>query len=44
MVVEIPDAGESKILIDISRKLTEQVNIRNSMPRDKIEILLGDED
>jgi len=42
--VGIPDAIESKILIDISRKLTEQVNIRNAMPTDKIEILLGDED
>ena len=44
MVVEIPDAGESKILIDISRKLAEQVNIRNAAPSNKIEILLGDED
>jgi hypothetical protein len=30
--------------MDISRKLTEQVNIRNSNAADKIEILLGDED
>ena len=44
MVVGIPDANESKVLIDISRKLTEQVNIGNSKPNDKIEILLGDED
>jgi len=44
MVFGIPDANETKILIDISRKLTEQVNIRNSSAKDKIEILLGDED
>ena len=44
IVVGIPDAIESKILIDISRKLTEQVNIRNSNQSDKIEILLGDQD
>jgi ATP-binding protein involved in chromosome partitioning len=44
MVFGIPDAKETKILIDISRKLTEQVNIRNSNAADKIEILLGDED
>jgi len=44
MVFGIPDANETKILIDISRKLTEQVNIRNSNASEKIEILLGDED
>lgn len=44
MVFGIPDAKETKLLIDISRKLTEQVNIRNSNAADKIEILLGDED
>jgi ATP-binding protein involved in chromosome partitioning len=44
MVFSIPDAKETEILMDISRKLTEQVNIRNSAPSDKIEILLGDDD
>lgn len=44
MVFGIPDANETKILMDISRKLTEQVNIRNSNASEKIEILLGDED
>jgi ATP-binding protein involved in chromosome partitioning len=44
MVFGIPDANETKILMDISRKLTEQVNIRNSNISEKIEILLGDED
>lgn len=44
MVFGIPDANETKILMDISRKLTDQVNIRNSNASDKIEILLGDED
>jgi ATP-binding protein involved in chromosome partitioning len=44
MVFGIPDAKETKILLDISRKLTEQVNIRNSNASEKIEILLGDED
>jgi len=44
MVFGIPDANETKILMDISRKLTDQVNIRNSNAADKIEILLGDED
>jgi ATP-binding protein involved in chromosome partitioning len=44
MVFGIPDSNETKILMDISRKLTEQVNIRNSNAADKIEILLGDED
>ncbi len=44
MVIGLPDANETKILFDISRKLTEQVNIRNSNASEKIEILLGDED
>jgi ATP-binding protein involved in chromosome partitioning len=44
MVIALPDANETKILFDISRKLTEQVNIRNSNASEKIEILLGDED
>ncbi len=44
MVFGIPDAEETDILFDISRKLTEQINIRNSAPTEKIEILLGDDD
>ena len=44
MVFGIPDANETKILMEISRKLTDQVNIRNSNASDKIEILLGDDD
>ncbi len=44
MVFGIPDAKETNILFDISRKLTEQINIRNSAPTEKIEILLGDDD
>mgnify|MGYP003428752196 FL=1 len=44
MVFGIPDAKETHILMDISRKLTDQVNIRNSNASEKIEILLGDED
>jgi ATP-binding protein involved in chromosome partitioning len=44
MVLGFPDANESKMLVDISRRLTEQVNIRNSNQSDKIEILIGDED
>ncbi|MEO8232593.1 MAG: iron-sulfur cluster carrier protein ApbC [Ignavibacteriota bacterium] len=44
MVIGMPDAAETQILFDISRKLTEQVNIRNANASDKIEILLGDDD
>ncbi len=44
MLVGIPEAPESQILFDISRRLTEQVNIRNANASDKIEILLGDND
>lgn len=35
-----PDSEYAKIMIDISRKLTEQVNIRNTNQNDKIEIIL----
>ncbi|HMN23720.1 MAG TPA: iron-sulfur cluster carrier protein ApbC [Ignavibacteriaceae bacterium] len=44
MVIGMPDAAETQILFDISRKLTEQVNIRNANASEKIEILLGDDD
>lgn len=42
MVNGIPEAKETEILMEISRKLTEQVNIRNSNSEGKIEILLDD--
>jgi ATP-binding protein involved in chromosome partitioning len=44
MAYGIPDANETKVLFDISKRLTEQVNIRNSSASEKIEILLGDDD
>ncbi|MBK7629365.1 MAG: iron-sulfur cluster carrier protein ApbC [Ignavibacteriales bacterium] len=44
MVICMPEANETKILFDISHKLTEQVNIRNANASEKIEILLGDDD
>jgi ATP-binding protein involved in chromosome partitioning len=44
IVFDIPESKESDIIIDISRNLTEQVNIRNSKSPGKIEILLGDDE
>jgi ATP-binding protein involved in chromosome partitioning len=44
MVFSMPDSKHTEMLMEISRKLTEQVNIRNSNAPDKIEILLGDQD
>lgn len=44
MVFSMPDSKHTEMLMEISRKLTEQVNLRNSNAPDKIEILLGDED
>lgn len=44
IVFDIPDSNEAEIIIDISRNLTEQVNIRNSTAPGKVEILLGDDD
>jgi ATP-binding protein involved in chromosome partitioning len=44
MVFGMPDAKETEIIMDISRKLTEQINLRNSSQSGKIEILLGDDD
>jgi ATP-binding protein involved in chromosome partitioning len=44
MVYGIPDANETKILMDISKKLTDQINIRNANQSEKIEIDLGEED
>jgi ATP-binding protein involved in chromosome partitioning len=40
MVYDQPDSEYAKIMIYISRKLTEQVNIRNANQNDKIEIIL----
>jgi ATP-binding protein involved in chromosome partitioning len=44
LVQEIPDSEHSLIIHQIARNLTEQVNIRNSKPQPKVEILLGEED
>lgn len=44
IVFDIPDSNESSIIMDISRILTENVNIRNSKAPGKVEILLGDDD
>ena len=43
MVYGIPDSDESGIILEISRKLTDQVNNRNANQSEKIEIDLGDE-
>jgi len=43
IVFDIPDSDEAGIIMDISRNLTEQVNIRNSKSSGKIEILLGED-
>jgi ATP-binding protein involved in chromosome partitioning len=44
IVYDIPDSNESNIILNISRKLTEQVNIKNQSSSGKVEILLGDDD
>ena len=44
IVFDIPDSKDAEIILDISRNLTEQVNIRNSKAPGKVEILLGDDD
>jgi len=44
MAYAMPDSNETKVLFEISQKLTEQVNIRNANASEKIEILLGDDD
>jgi ATP-binding protein involved in chromosome partitioning len=44
IVFDIPESDEAEIITEISRKLTEQVNIRNSKAPGKVEILLGDDD
>ncbi|NWG29444.1 MAG: iron-sulfur cluster carrier protein ApbC [Ignavibacteriaceae bacterium] len=44
IVFDIPDSIEAEVIMEISRNLTEQVNIRNSKAPGKVEILLGDDD
>lgn len=44
IVFDIPDSQDANIILDISRNLTEQVNIRNSKAPGKVEIILGDDD
>ena len=44
IVFDIPDSNEANIILDISRNLTEQVNIQNSKAPVKVEIQLGDVD
>jgi len=43
IVYDIPDSNEANIILNISRKLIEQVNIRNQSSSGRIEILLGDD-
>jgi len=44
IVFDIPDSQDASIIMELSRNLTEQVNIRNSKAPGKVEILLGDDD
>jgi ATP-binding protein involved in chromosome partitioning len=44
IVFDIPDSEQSNIIMNISRSLTKQVNIRNENSPGKVEILLGDDD
>jgi len=44
IVFDIPDSNEANIILDISRNLTEQVNIQNSIAPGKVEIQLGDDE
>jgi len=44
IVFDIPESNEAEIIMDISKNLTEQVNIRNSKAPGKVEILVGDDD
>lgn len=44
IVYDIPDSNESNIVLDISRKLIEQIKIRKPTSPGKVEILLGDDD
>jgi len=42
MVYDLPDTEYSNIMMDISRNLVKQVNIRNSEQSDKIEIIFDE--
>ncbi len=44
IVYDIPGSREASIIMDISRKLIVQVNLRNEKMPGKVEILLGDDD
>jgi len=44
IVFDIPESNEANIILDISRNLTEQVNIQNSKAPGKVEILLDNDD
>ncbi len=45
IVYDIPDTEHANIIMDISRKIAEQVNIRNvKQGSSQVEILLGDDD
>jgi len=43
IVYDIPDSNESDIILNISRKITEQVKLRNQNSSGQVEILLGDD-
>ncbi|MEO8399851.1 MAG: P-loop NTPase, partial [Ignavibacteriaceae bacterium] len=44
IVYDIEDSEEAKIVVNISRNITEQVNINNLNASSKVEILLDDDD
>lgn len=44
IVYDIPDSENAKLMMEISHRLTEQVNKRNSEKSGSIEILLGEDD
>ena len=44
IVFDIPDSEHTKIIMDISRNLADQVNIRNLNADTKVEISLGDDE
>ena len=44
IIFAMPDSEHSEIIMDISRKLAEQVNINNLSASSNVEILLGDDE
>jgi ATP-binding protein involved in chromosome partitioning len=44
IVFDIPESEHADIMMDLSKKLAEQVNIRNLKAPGKIDIILGDDD